>query len=400
MAKQKFNPQRFVRVEKGDKISYRWTIRKRKINGIDRWVRIRKVKDKIEMEVLNDYRYGQLMKRIAQQRTHKIEKYGVEMSSFLYPYTETNMPPNDTIIFPSSTKKDGTPYQGAYNIVARFYGTYNGESFSDKHLSRENFDNAIAIHDAPHSAALYLNEIEKNKGKRSFAIHNTVPFAFPFGLEYIKYYTQKHNFPLVVLTVDKSTEDLLIANGVPKKKFGRWCTNKFKISPTKSFYKNFDLDGIEEKLGMAKWQSIGRSKNNPNKILSDKSISKVKDKKTGETITKVEQFKIYQSLPIFEMSQEEQLDLMKKYNIKINPIVEQFGWHGCMWCPQRSPEYYLKLKKQHPEMYRQCNKWRNPGGQRRKKGEEGTIKPKYYWYREEDLSIKKRTQTPELIKVM
>ena len=397
MAKQKFNPQRFVRVDKGDKVSHRWTIRKRKINGIDRWVRIRKVKGKTEMQVLNDYRYGQLMKRIAQQKTHKIEKYGVEMSSFLYPYTETNMPPNDTIIYPSSTKKDGTPKQGAYNIVARFYGAYNGEPFSDKHLSRENFDNAIAIHDAPHSVALYLNEIEKNKGKKSFAIHNTVPFAFPFGLEYIKYYTHKQDFPLVVLTVDKSINDLLKTNGVPKKFHGRWCTRVFKTSPTKSFYKYNDLDGIEERFGMAKWQSSNRAKMNPNRILSEKSTSRSKDKKTGESIVKAEKFKIYQTLPIFEMSQQEQLDIMKKHNIKINPIIEQFNWHGCMWCPYRSPDYYHKLKDQYPKMYEQCDKWRKAGSLRPRKT--GEVKP-YYWFREEDLSIKKRTRTPELIKVM
>nr|BDI55124.1 MAG: hypothetical protein [uncultured archaeon] len=55
--KRKFNPNRFAQASRGQKISYRWTVRKRKIDGKDRYVRIRRIKGKIEMQVLNDLRY-------------------------------------------------------------------------------------------------------------------------------------------------------------------------------------------------------------------------------------------------------------------------------------------------------------------------------------------------------
>ena len=55
--KRKFNPNKFAQANRGQKISYRWTVRKRKIDGKDRYVRIRRIKGKIEMQVLNDLRY-------------------------------------------------------------------------------------------------------------------------------------------------------------------------------------------------------------------------------------------------------------------------------------------------------------------------------------------------------
>nr|BDI55125.1 MAG: bifunctional (p)ppGpp synthase/hydrolase RelA [uncultured archaeon] len=62
MPKRKFNPNKFAQASRGQKISYRWTIRKRKIDGKDRYIRIRRIKGKIEMQVLNDLRYTAMKK--------------------------------------------------------------------------------------------------------------------------------------------------------------------------------------------------------------------------------------------------------------------------------------------------------------------------------------------------
>ena len=62
MPKRKFNPNKFAQANRGQKISYRWTIRKRKIDGKDRYVRIRRIKGKTEMQVLNDLRYTAMKK--------------------------------------------------------------------------------------------------------------------------------------------------------------------------------------------------------------------------------------------------------------------------------------------------------------------------------------------------
>ena len=62
MPKRKFNPNKFAQANRGQKIGYRWTIRKRKIDGKDRYIRIRRIKGKIEMQVLNDLRYTAMKK--------------------------------------------------------------------------------------------------------------------------------------------------------------------------------------------------------------------------------------------------------------------------------------------------------------------------------------------------
>jgi len=87
MPKRKFNPNRFAKGNRGQKIGYRWTIRERKIDGRERYVRIRRIKGKIEMQVLNDLRYTMIRKpkrkprkKPINLRTPEVELYGEKFS--------------------------------------------------------------------------------------------------------------------------------------------------------------------------------------------------------------------------------------------------------------------------------------------------------------------------------
>ena len=168
----------------------------------------------------------------------------------------------------------------------------------------------------------------------------------------------------------------------------RWCTRVFKISPSKSFLKVHNLEGIEEKLGMMASQSQNRAKLNPERHISDKW--RYADGHYTKFIT-------YESLPIFRWETEEVLEIMQRHEIRQNPVMQNIGWHGCMWCPNRNADYYYQLKHDRPEMYAQCEKWRKIGSRAwGKKGE-------YHWFSEgkgSRLSQKRKREHPELIEIM
>jgi 3'-phosphoadenosine 5'-phosphosulfate sulfotransferase (PAPS reductase)/FAD synthetase len=346
-----------------------------------------KPKPQISEEKKKEIKEGKTKKLIKDSKEYL--KYGVELADWLKPYADDNSPPNEDIIIPSSTKKNGEPYKRAYDIGLQFYGKYNGDDFDHTDLTNENFDKVILVHDAPHSVALFLEELRKNKGKKAFAMYNKVPFAFPHSLEYVKYFTQKYDFPLLVtdLSGSKSAMEELERNGVMNQGINRWCTRRYKTDPSASVYKRYGLDGIEEVMGLTRHQSSGRAGRNPEKHLSDKSIKS---------------FEIYETYPIYDMKEEEMLEKMKEHNIKVNPTIEKFDFHGCMYCPSRSAEYYLDLKKNHPNLYKQCQKWRKQGSKR--KGKEGKKRNKeYYWFNKgkgTKLSKKKMKEHPELIEIM
>ena len=74
--KRKINPKKFAQASKGQKIGYRWTVRERKIDGKERLVRIRCIKGKIEMQVLDDLRYTKKKpkKKITKPKIEKEKK--------------------------------------------------------------------------------------------------------------------------------------------------------------------------------------------------------------------------------------------------------------------------------------------------------------------------------------
>jgi len=376
---------------------------------------------------------------------------------------------------------------------------YLNEELLDKPRSEYNtgtdtFRDAIAIHDAPHSAALLISEKEKDnlrpkeERERAFAIHNIVGFQFPYDVEYVKYLTtQIDDFPLVITSLTKNTEELLSKKWLPVASGGerRWCTGTWKKGESEKFYLSYGLDGITQKLGNSRFQSTKRANQDPTIAIS-KLLGMIESKKTynkgtyytvdGEKITKkmnytgekilfdgtremaekiisglptkdvedndmwysiynkkesleraladakkglskknntadrieslteqkeeaekglknitekdITTFKItthlpnpisrtYQTIPNFDMSETEQKKLMKKYNVKISPIVEKMDFHGCMMCPYRNAQYYQTLREEHPELYEVVSEWRRIGGTKiTKKGK----KKDYYYF--------------------
>lgn len=268
--------------------------------------------------------------------------YGLEIPEFLKPFTREKFPPADEFIIQTNN--------GNY-IRVSMYGKYKGSKFERKHITKENIKRICCIHDASHSVALFLQE----KDKCDCAIHNRLPLQFPYNDEYILYYTQKYEYPLIMTTLLLPMDYLLKKNGLITQ-FRRWCTRTWKIETPRNFYKYFNLNGITQVKGITKHQSAKRSVMNPNPSLDAMS------QKT---------FEVYQELPIFEMKDEEIKQLIKDNEIEFNPMENKFDSHGCIACPFRNCEYYQNLKKNYPKMYKQIDEWRIMAS---KEGKE------YYWF--------------------
>lgn len=241
-------------------------------------------------------------------------------------------------------------------IIIEFYGKYKGHPFGPEDMNSENMKRVLCLHDAKHSVALFLTQ----KDKCDFAIHNFVPFSFPTTIEYTLKYTQRWNYPLLISKYGIPVETLLQKNGVHKA-MARWCSRIYKIETPRFVYKHYNLNGLIQVKGMTRFQSAKRSKLTPSIIVDPMSQKK---------------FQIYQELPIFEMTEETQTTIMRIHNLEPNPFDIKYNLHGCMYCPFRNQAYYEKLRDEDPELYAQCNYWRQLGSERPQK--DGTIRD--YWY--------------------
>jgi len=315
----------------------------------------------------------------------------------------------------------------------------------------ETFRDAVAIHDAPHSVALFLNEIEKEKIRpkeeqnRQFAIFNIVRLAFPYGIEYVKYYTQgggnekaPKKFPLVVTSPLTTAEEDLQANGLPKAGTARWCTRMYKEEPSEHLYKDNDLFGITQLLGMTRFQSgsqtSGRKSRQPATKLSKLALESenviiegdpddppivpiraipmpkiepmdefgdsafydvkyyvnTKDEKGWKAKKFIPQkFKIYQTQPIFDWTDEEQLEKMKEYGVDISPIIEDLDFHGCLLCPMRNAEYYRSLYNERRFLWSIADDLRRAGSYRKIVKGEGEY---YYTYNPADGTMEEMAE--------
>jgi len=233
----------------------------------------------------------------------------------------------------------------------KFYGDYKGHPFTERDLieDRENIKNGCCVHDANHSLALFL----KTKDECQFAFHNYIPFVFPGSTEFVKYYTQKYHYPLIISEVKASIEDLLIRNGVHKA-IGRWCTRVFKMEASYWFYRHYNLNNIIQYLGINN-DTPRRAKKHPEGIHK----SDLSDRKKG--------FNVFDYLPIRQILSEEQKEIIKANNLPLNPINEKFGEHGCIYCPMRNEKYYFKLREWFPELYDKCLDWKKFGSKRSEK---------------------------------
>jgi hypothetical protein len=224
-------------------------------------------------------------------------------------------------------------------VILEFYGRFRGHPFGIKDMVVRYIKRVILVHDAVHSIALFLTQMDTC----DIAMHNYVPFSFPNTKEHTIEYTQRYDYPLLVTTLDIPVEDLLRKNGCPTM-WRRWCTRAFKERVPREVYKHFYLNGITQVKGMTRFQSPDRAKYNPNHEI-DQMLSQ-------------ERFKVYSELPIFNMTEEEQYRLADEAGIAPSIYTRRYGAHGCMFCPFKSERYWLALREQDPELYAQCDTWR------------------------------------------
>lgn len=217
----------------------------------------------------------------------------------------------------------------------------------------------ICIHPANHSVAMFL----KMKDESDLCLYSHPLLAKDSTKDYVISYTQKFNYPLVILTRMETIEDLMRENGVPHK-WRRWCTRVFKIEPPRMFYKMFVPSGVIEFIGIQKFQSKERKEMNPELTESAKSQKR---------------YKIYQEMPLFYKTEEYNTEVMK--NAEVEPYsglsIRGYNRYGCFLCPFAGKKYYEVLKEKDPETYKRCNELMEIGSEKQKK--EG--KERYYYYR-------------------
>jgi len=216
----------------------------------------------------------------------------------------------------------------------------------------------ICIHPANHSVALFL----KTKDKADLCLYCHPLLAKDSSKDFVISYTQKFNYPLVVLTRLEKIEDLMRENGVPTK-WRRWCTRMFKIEPVRLFYKKFVPSGVIEYIGIQKFQSKERGDMNPELKEDGKSQKR---------------YKIYSELPIFYESEEYNTEMMVKANIEpFGNSVRGYNRYGCFLCPFAGTQYYEDLKENDNETYCKCNKLMEIASEGQEK--------RYYYYRKSKI---------------
>jgi 3'-phosphoadenosine 5'-phosphosulfate sulfotransferase (PAPS reductase)/FAD synthetase len=219
--------------------------------------------------------------------------------------------------------------------------------------------NVICVHPANHSVALFLKMMDK--GDLCLYCHPLL--TKEPSKDYVISFTQKFNYPLVILTRDEKIEDLMVENTCMNK-WRRWCTRFFKIFPIQLFYKKFIPSGVNEYIGIQKFQSKERGQLNPE--LHEDTKSQVR-------------YKIYSELPIFYETEEDNLKRMENTGIKpFKELIVSSNRYGCFLCPFASEEYYRKLKEKDPETYQYCCELMQIGSQ--KSIDEGKREERYYFY--------------------
>jgi 3'-phosphoadenosine 5'-phosphosulfate sulfotransferase (PAPS reductase)/FAD synthetase len=198
-------------------------------------------------------------------------------------------------------------------------------------------------------------------------------------------------------------------NGLPKA-MARWCTRAYKLQPSENFFKAYELDGLNQIIGLTRFQG-NRLEKNPfptlwDKVKQDRSYHVMGSEEDPPKLPDTDEegfpfeydvtykegykgdgawhvkssgshpdFKIYQTLPIFDSTDDWQVKKMAEYGVNINPIITNFDFHGCLLCPNRGPEYFQCLKDRNRELYDIADGMRKAGSARRLDRGEGE-----YWY--------------------
>jgi hypothetical protein len=216
----------------------------------------------------------------------------------------------------------------------------------------------ICIHPANHSVSMFLTM----KDQADMAMYCHPLLSTEASKNFVIEYTQRYNYPLAIITRLENIDEVMRKNGAPTM-FRRWCTRIFKIEASRYFYRKFFNSGVIEFQGIQRHQSKTRAEMIP---------SLVEDPKSQKT------FKIFRELPIYEHSEEWNLEIMAKHNIEpFSKSVRSANRYGCFLCPYAGEQYYVDLKANDPETYNECCRLMEIASENKEE--------RYYYYRKSKI---------------
>lgn len=307
--------------------------------------------------------------------------------------------PDDEYEIPSyaGTVYDWKPFKvELYGITRDKIATIRDSVFSTGRLLRQ-----ASIHGASHSVAMMLKLLD-NDIKFDYAYYTNLPNEMIDEREYVLYYVRHVlKVPLVMIVPQNTAEEYFYRKAVFPTMFRRWCTDQMKLDPLRKFLaveyfkhlpKNSSFDMLQF-LGMQGFQSPGRAALSPKPSPSMLSIPQpftrippatcevhesgnlkgypVKmnvinwpvDRQTGQ-LTSVDAMiqgrkdgrvmRIFDMLPVYYLSHEDDLDLIRNASIIRNPNEREFGRHGCVLCPFADWRYYHQLRTKYKKLYQIC----------------------------------------------
>lgn len=250
-----------------------------------------------------------------------------------------------------------------------------------------------SIHGASHSFSMLVSLL-RNGINFDFANYVNLPNEMEDEREFILYYAVcLLQVPFVIIVPQNTAEDFYEFSGILPTAKNRWCTRDMKIKPFLRFRDQILSSNIPAKggyldiinfMGMQRHQSTRRSKMNPGPVpaLGSKpppfikqlsptcrvheygqhvgDFKKIKVKNWPADTMK-EWFKLkpkarvtrqFNMLPVFELSEENNLELIRSVNGIQNPNEREYGTHGCLICPFKKIPYYLYLKENRPDLYK------------------------------------------------
>lgn len=283
-----------------------------------------------------------------------------------------NIQPTEVIHIPrKKSKYNWKPYRiELYGITSDELKKMGKNSWKNNELVKIN-----SIHGASHSVAM-TEELERNNIDYDFAYYSHVPIEFEGEKDYVKYYARHiYKKPLVIANIEESPEEIFRRQGAFPSDMKRWCVKAFKLHPFKAFLKEYFSSQVPDNeqtvilqfLGIQSFHSPARSEMIPEPTISDLSLEKML---------------VYQSLPVFDLSEKETDLLIKSGSKRLGKkIIKnynecEFGRHGCITCSYAGWRYYQHLRENYPKEYEYVIKLRDVSSERgmKKARREGEVK--------------------------
>lgn len=137
--------------------------------------------------------------------------------------------------------------------------------------------------------------------------------------------------------------DLCIWKGRFPSTKARFCTQELKLEPLKKYY----MAMLEEGTTVMSWSGE----------RAEESIARSK-KPIRELLLKGEKANAYTYRPIFRWKEQDCFDMLKRYDIKPNPLYEQgFNRVGCFPCMMYRKEEIRLVAETYPEVFERLEEW-------------------------------------------